>query len=289
MMKTLKLRNDVEIPVDGYGVYQITKDICTNCVLDALNAGYRHIDTAQAFFNEKEVGDAIVESGIPRRELFISSKVWIENYDERKTYQSVLDTMKKLQTDYLDLVVLHQPIGDYHNAYKNLEKLYSDGIVRAIGVTNFTADKLVDLCIFSEVKPMVVQLEVNPFNQQLDLEQWAKKYGVVIEAWAPFAEKRNNLFNNEVLINIAKKHNKSVAQVILNWLQGRDIVTLAKTVHADRLKENLDVNSFILDIEDLNTIKSLDKKMSSFFSYQDPAIIEWYGDLIEKRKKMQQK
>ena len=283
-METMKLYNGVEIPANGFGVYQVSKEDCKESVLTALKTGYRHIDTAQSYFNESEVGEALKESDVPRKEIFLTTKVWIDNYGEGKTYDSVVESLKKLQTDYLDLILLHQPVGDYYAAYRDLEKLYEEGKVRAIGVSNFYPDRLVDLCMFAKIKPMVNQIEVNVFNQQVEAKKWADKYGVVLEAWAPFAEGRNNMFHNEVLQAIGEKHNKSVAQVILRWLYQRGIVSLAKSVHEERIKENFDIYSFELDNDDMKKIETLDTKTSSFFSHQDPGIIEWFGQLIQERK-----
>ena len=283
-METMKLYNGVEVPANGFGVYQVSKEDCKESVLTALKTGYRHIDTAQSYFNESEVGEALKESDVPRKEIFLTTKVWIDNYGEGKTYDSVVESLKKLQTDYLDLILLHQPVGDYYAAYRDLEKLYEEGKVRAIGVSNFYPDRLVDLCMFAKIKPMVNQIEVNVFNQQVEAKKWADKYGVVIEAWAPFAEGRNNMFHNEVLQAIGEKHNKSVAQVILRWLYQRGIVSLAKSVHEERIKENFDIYSFELDNDDMKKIETLDTKTSSFFSHQDPGIIEWFGQLIQERR-----
>lgn len=283
-METMKLYNGVEVPANGFGVYQVSKEDCKESVLTALKTGYRHIDTAQSYFNESEVGEALKESDVPRKEIFLTTKVWIDNYGEGKTYDSVVESLKKLQTDYLDLILLHQPVGDYYAAYRDLEKLYEEGKVRAIGVSNFYPDRLVDLCMFAKIKPMVNQIEVNVFNQQIEAKKWADKYGVVLEAWAPFAEGRNNMFHNEVLQAIGEKHNKSVAQVILRWLYQRGIVSLAKSVHKERIKENFDIYSFELDNDDMKKIETLDTKTSSFFSHQDPEIIEWFGQLIQERR-----
>lgn len=283
-METMKLYNGVEIPANGFGVYQVSKEDCKESVLTALKTGYRHIDTAQSYFNESEVGEALKESDVPRKEIFLTTKVWIDNYGEGKTYDSVIESLKKLQTDYLDLILLHQPVGDYYAAYRDLEKLYEEGKVRAIGVSNFYPDRLVDLCMFAKIKPMVNQIEVNVFNQQVEAKKWADKYGVVLEAWAPFAEGRNNMFHNEVLQAIGEKHNKSVAQVILRWLYQRGIVSLAKSVHEERIKENFDIYLFELDNDDMKKIETLDTKTSSFFSHQDPGIIEWFGQLIQERR-----
>lgn len=283
-METMKLYNGVEVPANGFGVYQVSKEDCKENVLTALKTGYRHIDTAQSYFNESEVGEALKESDVPRKEIFLTTKVWIDNYGEGKTYDSVVESLKKLQTDYLDLILLHQPVGDYYAAYRDLEKLYEEGKVRAIGVSNFYPDRLVDLCMFAKIKPMVNQIEVNVFNQQVETKKWADKYGVVLETWAPFAEGRNNMFHNEVLQAIGEKHNKSVAQVILRWLYQRGIVSLAKSVHEERIKENFDIYLFELDNDDMKKIETLDTKTSSFFSHQDPGIIEWFGQLIQERR-----
>ncbi len=284
-METIKLYNDVQIPANGFGVYQVSKQDCKNTVLTALKAGYRHIDTAQSYFNESEVGDALKESDLTRNEIFLTTKVWIDNYGEHKTYDSIIASLKGLKTDYLDLILLHQPVGDYYSAYRDLEKLYDEGRVRAIGVSNFYPDRLVDLCLFAKIRPMVNQIEVNVFNQQVEAKKWADKYGVVLEAWAPFAEGRNNMFHNEVLMSIADKHHKSVAQIILRWLYQRGIVSLAKSVHEERIKENFDICSFSLDMDDMQKIAALDTGTSSFFSHQDPSIIEWFHQLIIERRK----
>ncbi|MDM8203447.1 aldo/keto reductase [Faecalicoccus acidiformans] len=284
-MEMMKLYNGVEIPANGFGVYQVSKEDCKESVLTALKTGYRHIDTAQSYFNEEEVGAALKESDVPRNEIFLTTKVWIDNYGEGKAYDSVIESLKKLQTDYLDLILLHQPVGDYYGAYRDLEKLYEEGKVRAIGVSNFYPDRLVDLCLSTKIKPMVNQIEVNVFNQQIEAKKWADKYGVVLEAWAPFAEGKNNMFHNEVLLSIGEKHDKSAAQVILRWLYQRGIVSLAKSVHEERIKENFDIYSFELDDEDMKKIETLDTKTSSFFSHQDPNIIEWFGQLIKERRK----
>ncbi len=285
-MENIRLANGYEVPARGYGVYQVSKEDCKASVLAALKAGYRHIDTAQSYFNEEEVGEAIKECNIKREDLFITTKVWIDNYGEGKTYNSVIESMKKLNVKYLDLILLHQPLADYYGAYRDLEKLYKEDLVKAIGVSNFYPDRLIDLCLFAQIKPMVNQIEVNVFNQQIEAQKWADKYGVVLEAWAPFAEGRNNMFNNPVLHEIAIKHNKTVAQVILRWLYQRNIVSLAKSIHNERMIENFSIDSFELDNDDLAKILTLDTKTSVFFSHQDPKMIEWFGDLIIKRRNM---
>ena len=285
-MENIRLANGYEVPARGYGVYQVSKEDCKASVLAALKAGYRHIDTAQSYFNEEEVGEAIKECNIKREDLFITTKVWIDNYGEGKTYNSVIESMKKLNVKYLDLILLHQPLADYYGAYRDLEKLYKEDLVKAIGVSNFYPDRLIDLCLFAQIKPMVNQIEVNVFNQQIEAQKWADKYGVVLEAWAPFAEGRNNMFNNPVLHEIAIKHNKTVAQVILRWLYQRNIVSLAKSIHKERMIENFSIDSFELYNDDLAKILTLDTKTSLFFSHQDPKMIEWFGDLIIKRRNM---
>lgn len=285
-MENIRLANGYEVPARGYGVYQVSKEDCKASVLAALKAGYRYIDTAQSYFNEEEVGEAIKECNIKREDLFITTKVWIDNYGEGKTYNSVIESMKKLNVKYLDLILLHQPLADYYGAYRDLEKLYKEDLVKAIGVSNFYPARLIDLCLFAQIKPMVNQIEVNVFNQQIEAQKWADKYGVVLEAWAPFAEGRNNMFNNPVLHEIAIKHNKTVAQVILRWLYQRNIVSLAKSIHKERMIENFSIDSFELDNDDLAKILTLDTKTSLFFSHQDPKMIEWFGDLIIKRRNM---
>ncbi len=285
-MENIRLANGYEVPARGYGVYQVSKEDCKASILAALKAGYRHIDTAQSYFNEEEVGEAIKECNIKREDLFITTKVWIDNYGEGKTYNSVIESMKKLNVKYLDLILLHQPLADYYGAYRDLEKLYKEDLVKTIGVSNFYPDRLIDLCLFAQIKPMVNQIEVNVFNQQIEAQKWADKYGVVLEAWAPFAEGRNNMFNNPVLHEIAIKHNKTVAQVILRWLYQRNIVSLAKSIHKERMIENFSIDSFELDNDDLAKILTLDTKTSLFFSHQDPKMIEWFGDLIIKRRNM---
>lgn len=283
-MEYLTLRNGVKIPMNGFGVYQVKKEDCEQSVLSALKVGYRHIDTAQAYFNEEEVGEALLKSGVKREDIFLTTKVWIDNYGEGKTYASVIRSLEKLKTSYLDLILLHQPLGDYYGAYRDLEKLYKEGKVKAIGISNFYPDRFVDLCLFSDIRPMVNQIEVNVFDQQIEAKKWADKYGTVLEAWAPFGEGRNNMFKNETLTQIANKYHRSVAQVILRWLYQRGIVSLAKSIHEERIKENFDIYSFALDEEDMKLVASLDTKTSLFFSHQDPATIEWFGSLILQRR-----
>lgn len=283
-MDYLTLANGVKMPQLGYGVYQVTKEECERCVLDALDVGYRAIDTAQSYFNEAEVGEAIAESGIDRKEIFLTTKVWIEHYGYEQAKESVLQSMEKLKTDYIDLVLLHQPFADYYGAYRALEDLYEEGKLRAIGVSNFYPDRLVDIASFARIKPMVNQIETHPLNQQIEAHEWLKKYGVIHEAWALFGEGRGNMFTNPVLQEIGKKYDKTVAQVILRWQLQRGIVIIPKSTHKERMAQNLDVFDFTLTDEDMQDIAALDTKTSSFFSHQDPAIVEWFVKMEEERK-----
>lgn len=283
-MEYVTLYNSVKMPILGYGVYQVTKEECECCVLDALKAGYRSIDTAQSYFNEEEVGEAIQKSGVPRNEIFLTSKVWIDNYGYDKCRKSVETSMKKLKTDYLDLMLLHQPFSDYYGAWRALEDLYREGKIRAIGVSNFYPDRLVDIASFSSVRPMVNQVETHPFNQQVEAKKYMDKYGVQIEAWAPFGEGRGGLFENPVLAEIAQKHKKTTAQVMLRWHIQRGVVVIPKSTHYERMKENLNVFDFMLDEEDMAKIAALDKNESSFFSHCDPATVEWFVEMVDKRR-----
>lgn len=283
-MDYVTLANGVKMPQLGYGVYQVTKEECERCVLDALDVGYRAIDTAQSYFNEAEVGEAIAESGIDRKEIFLTTKVWIEHYGYEQAKESVLQSMEKLKTDYIDLVLLHQPFADYYGAYRALEDLYEEGKLRAIGVSNFYPDRLVDIASFARIKPMVNQIETHPLNQQIEAHEWLKKYGVIHEAWAPFGEGRGNMFTNPVLQKLGDKYNKTVAQVILRWQLQRGIVVIPKSTHKERMAQNLDVFDFTLTDEDMQDIAALDTKISSFFSHQDPAIVEWFVKMVEERK-----
>lgn len=283
-MEYVTLYNSVKMPILGYGVYQVTKEECERCVLDALKSGYRSIDTAQSYFNEEEVGEAIQKSEVPRNEIFLTSKVWIDNYGYDKCRKSVETSMKKLKTDYLDLMLLHQPFSDYYGAWRALEDLYREGKIRAIGVSNFYPDRLVDIASFSSVRPMVNQVETHPFNQQVAAKKYMDKYGVQIEAWAPFGEGRGGLFENPVLAEIAQKHKKTTAQVMLRWHIQRGVVAIPKSTHYERMKENLNVFDFMLDEEDMAKIAALDKNESSFFSHCDPATVEWFVEMVDKRR-----
>lgn len=283
-MEQITLYNGVKMPIVGYGVYQVSKEECERCVMDALDVGYRSIDTAQSYFNEEQVGTAIVKSGIPREDIFLTTKVWVEHYGYEETKKSVLESMRKLQTNYLDLVLLHQPFSDYYGVYRALEDLYDEGKLRAIGVSNFYPDRLVDIASFSRVKPMVNQVETHPFNQQIEAKRWMDKYGVQMEAWAPFGEGRGGLFENPVLVQIAEKYKKTTAQIILRWHIQRGVVVIPKSTHKARMEENLNVFDFVLEQTDLNRISELDKKQSSFFSHSDPSMVEWFVQMVEERK-----
>lgn len=283
-MDYITLYNGVKMPQLGYGVYQVTKDECERCVADALKVGYRLIDTAQSYFNEEEVGNAIAKSGIPREEIFLTTKVWIEHYGYENTKVSVLESMRKLRVDYLDLCLLHQPFGDTYGAYRALEELYDDGKIRAIGISNFYADRMVDFASFNRIKPMVNQIELHPHNQQLESKAWHDKYGVQLEAWAPFGEGRGDMFTLPEIKAIAENHGKTVAQVILRWHLQRGIVVIPKSTHVERMEENFNVFDFSLTDDEMTKIAALDKKQSSFFSHTDPNMVEWFVKMVEERK-----
>lgn len=274
-MEYITLNNGVKMPKAGFGVFQIKdKEECVRVVLDAIDAGYRLIDTAQSYGNEEAVGEAIAQTSVPREELFITTKVWISNYGYEKAKASVEESLKKMQLDYIDLALLHQPFKDYHGAYRALMDLYKEGKIKAIGVSNFYPDRLVDLALDVDVKPAVNQVEVNPFHQQDKALEYNNKYGVQLEAWAPFAEGKNGIFTNETLTKIGQKYGKSVGQVILRWLVQRGIVPLAKTVRKERMLENINIFDFELSDEDMKVIASLNKDTSSFFSHYDPETVE---------------
>ena len=282
-MEYVKLNNGVEMPIISFGVYQIPKEDTKRCVLDAIKSGYRGIDTAQSYFNESEVGDAIVECGVPREELFITTKVWIDHYGYEECKASVEESLRKLKTDYLDLCLLHQPFSDYYGAYRALEELYAEGKIKAIGVSNFYPDRLTDICMFDrKVIPAVNQVEVNPYNAQWCAQENMEKHGVKMEAWAPFGEGRNNLFTNETLVSIGKKYNKSSAQVVLRWLIQRGVIVACKSTHIERMQENINVFDFELTEEDMNSIKTLDTSNSLFFSHNDPNMVEWFDKIVKE-------
>ena len=274
-MKNVKLYNGVEMPALGYGVYQVTPEECERCVSDALSVGYRSIDTAQAYFNEQNVGDAIRKSGIPREEIFLTTKVWISNAGEEKAAHSIEESLRKLQTDYIDLLLIHQPFGDYYGTWRAMEAAYKTGKVRAIGVSNFYPDRFIDLAEHTDIKPMVNQVETHVFNQQVKAQEIMKKYGTQIMSWGPFAEGRNNLFSNPVLTEIGMKYGKSVAQVALRYLLQREVVVIPKSTHIERMRQNFDVFDFTLSDEDMTAIAALDKGKSLFFSHYDPDTVNF--------------
>ena len=286
-MDFVTLSNGVRMPQLGYGVYQVTQDECERCVLDALEAGYRSLDTAQSYFNETQVGTAIRKSKVAREEIFLTTKVWVEHYGYEHARESVMESMHKLQTDYIDLVLLHQPFSDYYGAYRALEDMYDEGKIRAIGVSNFYPDRLVDIASFARIRPMVNQVETHPLNQQTEAKKWMDKYNIQIEAWAPFGEGRGGLFDNPVLATIGMKHEKSTAQVILRWHLQRGVVVIPKSTHIERMQQNLNVFDFELTEEEMNAIAGLDTGTSSFFSHYDPAMVEWFANMVEERKKQQ--
>ena len=273
-MKTIKLNETIEIPALGFGVFQIPQEQTKDAVVNAIQAGYRHIDTAQSYMNETEVGEGIKASGIDRSELFVTTKVWIENVNYEDTLKSIERSLERLQLDYIDLVLIHQPYNDVYGSWKALEELQENGKIKAIGVSNFGVDRVVDLGIHNNVQPQVNQIEINPFHQQEDEVQSLQKEGVLVEAWAPFAEGKNNLFSNETLQNIGDKYGKSIAQVVLRWLVEKDIVVLAKSVNPERMKQNLDIFDFELTDEDKAQIATLDSNDSQFFSHADPEMIK---------------
>lgn len=283
-MEYVTLSNGVKMPILGYGVYQVEKDECERCVLDALSVGYRHIDTAQAYFNEEEVGSAIQKSKIPRDEIFITTKIWVEHYGYEKAKASVIESMSKLKTDYLDLVLLHQPYSDYYGAWRALEELYDEGKIRAIGISNFYADRMVDLAAFNRINPMVNQMETHIFNQQKEMKNWADKYFVQLEAWGPFGEGRQGIFDNQTVTEIGKKYGKTAAQTMLRWNIQRGVVVIPKSTHLERMKENFDVFDFELSAEDMAAIAALDKNESAFFSHSDPGTVEWFVKMVAERK-----
>lgn len=279
-MNDVKLNNGVKMPILGYGVYQIAdQEECERCVLDAIEAGYRLIDTAQAYGNEEAVGKAIQKCGIPREALFITTKVWISNAGYEKAKKSIEESLEKLQLDYLDLVLIHQPFNDYYGTYRAMEDLYKEGKLKAIGVSNFYPDRLIDLIKFNEVVPAVNQVETHVFNQQIKAQEIMKKYGVHVQAWAPFAEGKNNLFSNETLKAVGDKYNKSTAQVALRYLIQREVSVLPKTVNKERMLQNIDVFDFELSQEDMDLIATLDQAESLFFSHYDPQAVEYLTSL----------
>lgn len=273
------LNNGVEMPVLGFGVYQVGETVCEQCVRDAIAAGYRSIDTASAYLNERAVGRAIRRSGVPREELFITTKLWVQDAGYESTKWAFAKSLERLQLDYLDLYLIHQPFGDVYGSWRAMEELYREGAVRAIGVSNFQPDRLVDLILHNEVVPAVNQVETHPFCQQTEAAAVMASEGVQIESWAPFAEGRNNLFGNETLVSLAAKYRKSVAQVVLRWLIQRGVVVIPKSVRPERMAENIDVFDFHLAPEDMDLIATLDTRRSCFLSHRDPETVKWLGTM----------
>ncbi|MDP4227548.1 MAG: aldo/keto reductase [Bacteroidota bacterium] len=277
-MQKVVLNNGVEMPILGFGVYQVTNlEECERSVLDALETGYRLIDTAAAYQNEEAVGRAIKKSGIAREELFITTKLWIQDAGYESAKKAFVKSLKKLQLDYLDLYLIHQPFGDVYGAWRAMEELYREGKIRAIGVSNFQPDRLMDLMVFNKVIPAVNQIETHPFNQQIETQKFLKENNIQIESWGPFAEGKNNIFKNELLVSIAGKYKKSVAQVILRWLTQRGVVAIPKSIHKERIIENFNIFDFELSPEDMDAIVTLDTKVSSFFDHRNPDMVKWLG------------
>ena len=277
-MQNVILNNDVEMPILGFGVFQVPDpEECERCVYEALQAGYRLIDTAAAYLNEEAVGKAIKRSGVPRDEIFVTTKLWIQDAGYASTKQAFEKSLKRLQLDYLDLYLIHQPYGDVYGSWRALEELYRAGKIRAIGVSNFQPDRIMDLILHNEVVPAVNQIEAHPFQQQIETQKFLQENSVQIESWGPFAEGKHNIFQNELLLSLAEKYQKTVAQVILRWLTQRGVVVIPKSVRKERIVENFNVFDFELSAEDMSAIVSLDTKVSSFFDHRDPAMVKWLG------------
>jgi len=277
-MQKVVLNNGVEMPILGFGVYQIADtEECERSVYEAIRAGYRLIDTAAAYQNEEAVGKAIEKSGVPREEIFVTTKLWIQDAGYESAKKAFERSLKKLQLDYLDLYLIHQPYGDIYGAWRAMEELYREGRIRAIGVSNFQPDRLMDLMVHNEVVPALNQIETHPFNQQIETQKFLQENNVQIESWGPFAEGKNNIFENELLLAIAEKYKKTVAQVILRWLTQRGVVVIPKSVRKERIVENFNIFDFELSPEDMNAIISLDTKVSSFFDHRDPKMVKRLG------------
>lgn len=278
-MKKIKLNNGIEMPILGFGVFQVTDEAqCERSVIDAIETGYRLIDTAASYLNEEAVGRGIKRSGIAREELFITTKLWIQKNGYEGTKKAFANSLKRLQLDFLDLYLIHQPYGDVYGEWRAMEELHQQGKVRAIGVANFQPDRIMDLMMQNKIIPAVNQIEVNPFNQQIDTQKFLQENNVQVEAWAPFAEGRNNIFKNELLLSIAAKYKKSVAQVILRWVSQRGIIVLSKSVRKERMMENFSVLDFELSTEDMTSITTIDTKTSSFFDHRDPEKVKWLSE-----------
>jgi diketogulonate reductase-like aldo/keto reductase len=277
-MQYVELNNGVKMPQLGFGVFQVTDlEVCEKGVVDAIQTGYRLIDTAASYMNETAVGKAIKRSGVAREELFITTKLWVQDTGYENTRKAFEKSLKKLQLDYLDLYLIHQPFGDVHGSWRAMEELYKEGKVRAIGVSNFHPDRVVDLIAFREVVPAVNQMETHPFCQQIEVQKFLRENKVQMESWAPFAEGKNDIFQNPLLLSTAEKHGKSVAQVILRWLIQRGVVAIPKSVRKERMAENFAIFDFELGADEMSAIAALDTGNSLFFSHRDPAIVKWMG------------
>ena len=278
-MQKVKLNNGIDMPILGFGVFQVT-DLaeCERSVLDAIETGYRLIDTAQSYGNEEAVGNAIKRSGVAREDLFITTKLWIQSNGYDGTKKAFENSLKKLQLDYLDLYLIHQPFGDVYGEWRAMEEIYKEGRVKAIGVSNFHSDRLIDLIIHNEIVPAVNQIETHPFHQQIETQKFLQENNVQIESWGPFAEGKNNIFRNELLLSIGEKYNKSIAQVVIRWLIQRGVVAIPKSVRQERIEENFNIFDFQLSDEDMNAIASLDTNASLFFDHRDPAMVRWLGE-----------
>jgi 2,5-diketo-D-gluconate reductase A len=278
-VQKIKLNNGVEMPILGFGVFQVTDlEECERSVLDAIDTGYRLIDTAASYMNEEAVGRAVGSSGVAREQLFITTKLWIQSEGYEGTKKAFENSLKKLQVDYLDLYLIHQPYGDVHGEWRAMQDLYKEGRVRAIGVSNFHPDRLIDLIVHNEIVPAVNQIETHPFHQQMETQNFLEENKVQIQSWGPFAEGKNNVFHNELLLSIGNKYGKSIAQVILRWLTQRGVVAIPKSVRRERMEENFNIFDFELSAEDMEAIKALDTKTSSFFNHRDPAMVKWLGE-----------
>ncbi|MCM1270491.1 MAG: aldo/keto reductase [Ruminococcus flavefaciens] len=273
-MEYIKLNNNIKMPVLGYGVYQIGNEEAQRCVLDAIASGYRLIDTAQAYGNEEGVGNAVRMCGVPRDELFLTTKVWISNAGYENAKVSIEESLKKLQTDYIDLLLIHQPFGDYYGTYRAMEEAYKEGWIKAIGVSNFYPDRLIDLCEFAEITPAVNQVETHVFCQQKTEREYMDEYHVQHEAWAPLAEGRKDFFVNPVMVEVSAKYGKSVAQIALRYLIQNGTVVIPKSVHKERMEENINIFDFQLSEEDMSRIAELDERESAFFSHYDPDLVK---------------
>lgn len=284
MAQTVTLNNGARMPMLGYGVYQVSNEECERCVLDAISVGYRAIDTAQSYGNEEAVGSAVQKCGVPRDELFLTTKVWISNAGYEAAKDSIDRSLQKLKTDYIDLLLIHQPFGDYYGTYRAMEEAYKAGKLRAIGVSNFYPDRLIDLCQFVEVTPAVNQVETHVFQQQKTAHEYMEKYGVQHESWGPFAEGRKDFFSNPVLTEIGRKYGKSSAQTALRFLLQSNVVVIPKSTHKERMAQNIDVFDFTLSEADMEAIRKLDEGESLFFSHYDPATVEMLTNMGKTRK-----